>query len=323
MSLQKQILTIILLSFAYILWMTEPGGRVYWPFLISAYFMAFVVFHDRGYSTQKSIETFFSKKVWLHETTLNEALLVIFCYGFSYYLLDNIYILSPSFFNDFFETIIKWLDIERFSETPSITATIIYIVVSFMALDFGYFLAHYLMHKYNFLWEFHKVHHSALVMTPLTSLRQHPMEIIFNRVVRLIILGVVNGTFFYLYPYYPTLTVIASTNAILFVFLFLGSALGHSNIWVSFGAFEKVFISPSMHQIHHSNVPKHFNKNFGLALSIWDRFFGTLYLTPSYEEIEFGLGAEDKKFQSLKNLILDPFQRSFKKLLKPNKTQKI
>ena len=33
-------------------------------------------------------------------------------------------------------------------------------------------------HKIPALWEFHKVHHSAEVMTPLTELRQHPVEII-------------------------------------------------------------------------------------------------------------------------------------------------
>lgn len=322
MTPKKRILTVFLLVLAYSLWMFEPGGRVYWPFLISAYAMALIAFYDRGIAPKKAIPTFFSPKVWLHDTALNEALVVIMTFFLSFYVFDKLHLLSPVFFNTLFMDAIAYFDVPKISETPTLTASIIYIIASFMALDFGYFLAHYLMHKYTFLWEFHKVHHSAQVMTPLTSLRQHPMEILFNRIIRLLFLGVVNGAFFYLYPFYPTITVIASTNAALFLFLFFGSALGHSNVWISFGKLEKYIISPAMHQIHHSTTPKHFNKNFGLALTIWDRMFGTAYLTPTYEEIEFGLGVEDKKFLTLNNLIFTPFKRSYRKIIRKKKVVK-
>ena len=117
------------------------------------------------------------------------------------------------------------------------------------------------------------------------------------------------------YPYVPTLTVIASTNAALFVFLFLGSTLAHSHIWISFGKLENFFVSPAMHQIHHSDNPKHFDKNMGLSLSIWDRMFGTAHLTPEFEEIHFGLGEkENKEFLTLPQLIWSPFVRAFKGL---------
>src|ERR1039458_8498353 len=35
-----------------------------------------------------------------------------------------------------------------------------------------------LFHAIPALWEFHKVHHSAEVLTPLTEMRTHPVEII-------------------------------------------------------------------------------------------------------------------------------------------------
>ncbi|MEL7029864.1 MAG: sterol desaturase family protein, partial [Pseudomonadota bacterium] len=44
------------------------------------------------------------------------------------------------------------------------------------AIDFAIFLSHYLQHKVPFLWRFHKVHHSAEVMTPLTAYRMHPVD---------------------------------------------------------------------------------------------------------------------------------------------------
>lgn len=49
-------------------------------------------------------------------------------------------------------------------------------VVLYLALELGYWIGHWLMHRVPFLWEFHKVHHSAEIMTPLTEWRQHPVE---------------------------------------------------------------------------------------------------------------------------------------------------
>ena len=39
------------------------------------------------------------------------------------------------------------------------------------------------MHRVPALWEFHKVHHSAEVLTPLTEWRQHPLELMLFPVV--------------------------------------------------------------------------------------------------------------------------------------------
>ncbi len=38
----------------------------------------------------------------------------------------------------------------------------------------------------------------------------------------------------------------------------------------------RIFVSPAHHQVHHSANPKHFNKNFGSCLALWDWMFGTL-----------------------------------------------
>jgi hypothetical protein len=35
---------------------------------------------------------------------------------------------------------------------------------------------------------------------------------------------------------------------------------------------------PAHHHVHHSANPKHFNKNFGSCLALWDWMFGTLYV---------------------------------------------
>ena len=38
------------------------------------------------------------------------------------------------------------------------------------------FVAHYLQHRVPVFWEFHKVHHSAQVLTPITLYRMHPID---------------------------------------------------------------------------------------------------------------------------------------------------
>ncbi|MEZ4574493.1 MAG: sterol desaturase family protein [Vampirovibrionales bacterium] len=42
--------------------------------------------------------------------------------------------------------------------------------------DFAIFFAHWLQHKVPLLWEFHKVHHTAKVLTPVTLYRMHPVD---------------------------------------------------------------------------------------------------------------------------------------------------
>jgi hypothetical protein len=70
-----------------------------------------------------------------------------------------------------------------------------------------------------------------------------------------------------------------------------------------------VLNSPAQHQIHHSDAPRHFNKNFGINLSVWDWMFGTLYVTQSKPEaIRFGTGeADHQRYLTLYSLIVTPF----------------
>jgi sterol desaturase/sphingolipid hydroxylase (fatty acid hydroxylase superfamily) len=106
---------------------------------------------------------------------------------------------------------------------------------------------------------------------------------------------------------------VLGVNAFLFFFSLIGSNLRHSHVPISYGRFiEKWFISPKQHQIHHSK--KHFNKNYGGYIAIWDRVFGTLCLSNSVKVMKFGLRVDQMKdYLSLKDLILRPFINLIKK----------
>lgn len=51
----------------------------------------------------------------------------------------------------------------------------------------------------------------------------------------------------------------------------------HSPIDIHFGPLRKVLVDNRFHRIHHSLEPKHFDKNFSICFSLWDRWFGTAY----------------------------------------------
>jgi len=51
----------------------------------------------------------------------------------------------------------------------------------------------------------------------------------------------------------------------------------HSPTGLHFGPLRKVVVDNRFHRIHHSLEERHFGKNFGICLSIWDHMFGTAY----------------------------------------------
>ena len=81
---------------------------------------------------------------------------------------------------------------------------------------------------------------------------------------------------------------LSDTNIILV--LFIHAYVQHSHMWIAFrGVLGRIFVSPAHHQVHHSANPKHFNKNFGSCLALWDWMFGTLYAPEKTREpLTFG-----------------------------------
>ncbi len=192
------------------------------------------------------------------------------------------------------------------SETSAI---ILFTIALTLTGDLATYLIHYLMHRIPFLWEFHKVHHSATVLNPITQYRLHPVEVLINNAKGIVVLGVVTGTFQYLCASPIEEMTFIGANVFSFVFLVFGANLRHSHVKLTyFHWLENILISPFQHQIHHSNHPAHYNSNMGAKLAIWDRMFGTLIRSSEVEDIDLGLGpGEDPEFNSMwKNLYM-PF----------------
>jgi len=183
--------------------------------------------------------------------------------------------------------------------------------ISLIAADFVAFLVHYLQHKISFLWTFHKVHHSAEVLHPLTNYREHPVDNIAYAVAFGITVGCLMGVFQFAFGSLPRefgIPLLSVTFSV-FIYNISGYNLRHSHIWLRWpGVLSKVFGSPAHHQIHHSCKPAHLNKNFGFMFPIWDILFGTYYLPDHPEEMDFGLAdGTEKNYHSLVTLYTWPF----------------
>lgn len=162
-------------------------------------------------------------------------------------------------------------------------------VFAFVLDDFLRFSHHVLMHKIPLLWSLHRVHHSATTLTPITLYRLHPLESAMATVRNSLSLGISTGVFIYFFQGEFSLISLFGVNLWGMIFNLLGANLRHSHIPLSFGIFERIFISPKQHQIHHSLRPEHYDKNYGVSLSIWDALMGSYLPSGAAKRLRFGV----------------------------------
>ncbi len=180
---------------------------------------------------------------------------------------------------------------------------------AFLVNDFTHYWVHRAFHS-RWLWEFHKVHHSAVVMVPVTASRIHFFERLCEVIIKGFMFALYNGIIFWFCGGKVNNVTLLGIGYLSFIFNSLASNLRHSHVWFSFGPrLEHVLNSPAQHQIHHSRDPRHYSRNFGVNLSLWDWMFGTLYITTTKPEpLEFGVMPKDnERYQQLHNLLFRPF----------------
>ncbi|MBK8259329.1 MAG: sterol desaturase family protein [Polyangiaceae bacterium] len=271
---------------------------LYWPHLVSAVLMAALVIvwernHGRAY-TWASLKS--TLRAWVHPSALTDYT-YWFVNGIVYSmavvpLLPDDAPLRDAVVSQLYKTFGERSSQEQ---TGTLTVTLLALAI-FVAYDFGRFVGHFLQHKVPFLWEFHKVHHTARVLNPFTTFRMHPVDLAVMAVCTSLSVAGMAGFILYLFPGDESLWGALSLRVALafFVFDLLGSTLRHTSVWLSYGPIlGRIFISPAQHQVHHSADPKHFGKNMGFVLAIWDWAARTLYLTGKHETLTYGAGDGD------------------------------
>jgi alkylglycerol monooxygenase len=126
--------------------------------------------------------------------------------------------------------------------------------------DFFYYWKHRANHEVRIMWAGHITHHNSEFFNLSTALRQS------------------STTFFFDWIFYLPMAVVGVPPA-----MFVGVALidllyqywVHTELVGKLGWFDRVFVSPSNHRVHHGQNDYCLDKNYGGILILWDRLFGT------------------------------------------------
>ena len=176
---------------------------------------------------------------------------------------------------------IALIDLSTFSQISQL-------IIFFITLDFFQWLTHIMMHRFDFLWKFHKVHHSVKEMGFAAHFHYHWMENILYKPLKVFAVMLIGG-------FEPE-----QAYLIHFLTITIGH-LNHSNIKLSYGALKYIFNNPIMHLHHHASSSSNNFKtgvNFAISLSIWDYIFKTNYIPNENGDTKLGYEGDQSMAKS-------------------------
>ena len=174
------------------------------------------------------------------------------------------------------------------------------VIIGVIALDFVVYLQHVMFHSIPLLWRLHMVHHADLDYDVTTGLRFHPIEIVLSMLIKLAAIAVLGP---------PVLAVL------IFEILLNATAMfNHGNLHLP----ERIdrilrwfIVTPDMHRVHHSDIKRETNSNYGFNLPWWDRIFGTYRSQPELGHTGMTIGLKqfrDSTRLTLPHLLALPFR---------------
>lgn len=174
------------------------------------------------------------------------------------------------------------------------------VVLCVVALDLAIYLQHVLFHAVPLLWRLHMVHHADLDFDATTGVRFHPVELVVSAAIKVgavVLLGA------------PAVAVLLFE-----VLLNATSLFNHGNVslppWLD-RVVRLFVVTPDMHRVHHSALPRETNSNFGFNLPWWDYLFGTYQPQPTegHDGLTIGLHQcrDAGRADRLPGMLLMPF----------------
>lgn len=148
----------------------------------------------------------------------------------------------------------------------------------FLIRDFVYYWVHRMEHVTRLFWASHLVHHSPTTIGMATAVRVPWMEALYKPFF---------GLWLPLIGFNPLAAIAFDVAAATL------SQLQHTESMPANprSLIAKVFVTPSLHRVHHGSNPEYIDKNFGAVLIVWDRMFGTY--EPEVAPVVFGVGERD------------------------------
>ncbi len=287
-------------------YVNNPQKRLYWPYLLTAFLIAIFVLKI----TQQSFSSVFNKDIWWHHSARLD---------YAYFTLASIIKLSLILpfmlgINEVAFSVVQWMQ-SVFGFQPKLNINhsalmVLYTFALFVFSDLSRYWLHRAVHKIPFLWEFHKVHHSAEVLTPMTFYRIHPIENILYGLRYALVAGTVTGVFVYYFGAALAIIDIFGINLLVITAHFMGDNIRHSALRLSYyDGLENWLISPAQHQFHHTLTGNSYN--FGGVFAVWDRVFGTLQYSHKNQSDQFGV-SDKVQYNSILRLFFLPFKKIFR-----------
>lgn len=186
--------------------------------------------------------------------------------------------------------------------------------LTFFFRDFFSYVYHWSMHKVNFLWKFHKVHHSTTELVPTSAYRVHIVEFVYDAFALGLGHVCANVVFFNIFNdmNFADAGAVRTIGFTMFSCIYMPiMSIKHLHKQISFGPiFNKVLVSPAYHRLHHGKARELKAKNFALFFPIFDLIFGT-YQEPNKDH-EYEIGIENPEdYTTLMDLIWQPFKEFY------------
>ena len=155
--------------------------------------------------------------------------------------------------------------------------------------DLLIYWGHRLQHRIDFLWRFHKIHHSAEHLDWLAAHREHPLDSLYT-------IGLINLPAFLLGFHLDLLAGLIAFRGIWAIYI-------HSNVRLRLGPLRVLIGSPELHHWHHDLDRD--RGNYANISPLMDVIFGT-HVFPDHEPEHFGIKEEFPK--SYPAQLLAPFK---------------
>ena len=185
-----------------------------------------------------------------------------------YLLWSGLVLLVLQHFGTWLTTIVPFAFRQAVQQQPVWLQATEVIVLSDCIIYWG----HRIQHKVDFLWRFHKVHHSAETLDWLAAHREHPLDSIYT-------IGLINLPAFIMGFELDTLSFIVAFRGIWAIYI-------HSNVRLPIGKLKMLIGSPELHHWHHDKERD--RGNYANISPLMDIIFGT-YTCPPAEPGSFGI----------------------------------
>ena len=150
--------------------------------------------------------------------------------------------------------------------------------IAFLCLDLTFYYWHIANHKIPWLWRFHNVHHIDPDLDVSTGFRFHFGEVLLSALFRVVQVSLIGASL--------------ATFAVYEVVFQTETLFHHSNLRLPIRAerlLNKILVTPRMHGIHHSQVRREANSNFGVVFCWWDKLHRTIGLNIPQSKLEIGI----------------------------------